>query len=289
MGILDAFLQPDVTGQGIGTLPQNPLFNVGMGLLAANYDPRINPFQAAMQGLGSAVDAQTAAKEQAYKTTQRELAELDRQRREQLGQDVSGIIAEQTAMGHPGMQDLPGAALTPEARALGQAYEKMAQVDPAQALKGWQQYQISTQQREASQAATRSKSPFIDADRNVWLFDSSAPGGKVQMFNDDGTPMKAPEKMSTIQLPNGAVIQVSQREKGQYIELLGAREVESDAADAADLKKQRDALRDLPGVEASFAKPNSAWNQVNRALSDEYADMREAASGLSVRGSCSCR
>jgi hypothetical protein len=56
MGVIDAFLKPDVQGQGIGTLGQNPLFNVGMGLLSSYYDPRINPFQAAAAGLGQAVN-----------------------------------------------------------------------------------------------------------------------------------------------------------------------------------------------------------------------------------------
>jgi hypothetical protein len=35
-------------------LGQNPLFNMGMGLLASSYDPSVNPYTVALQGLHTA-------------------------------------------------------------------------------------------------------------------------------------------------------------------------------------------------------------------------------------------
>ena len=281
MGILDTFLQPNVQGEGIGTLPQNPLFNMGMNLLAANYDPNINPWLAAARGITSATDAQTAAKEQAFKETQRELEEKERQRRIALGQSVSGIISEQTAMGHPGMMDGPGAEMTPQTRALGNAYSEAAQLDPMGALRGWQSHQQSLQQGAASQAATASKTPWIDSDGKAWIIDSSAPNGRRPLLNDDGTQMMGPEKMTTLQLKNGAIIQVSKSKANEYMELIGATEVETGLQDAKDVAMQRDALRILPGAELSFAAPNSAWALMEQAMGPEFEDMREDITGLS--------
>ena len=47
-------------GTGLQGLGENPLFNIGMGLLSAQYDPRVNPFEAAVSGLLSAQEQQTA-------------------------------------------------------------------------------------------------------------------------------------------------------------------------------------------------------------------------------------
>ena len=55
----------------------NPLFNVGMGLLAHRYDRRINPFQAALGGLQTAKKYQTAgAKEKRMEELRKEMLEF---------------------------------------------------------------------------------------------------------------------------------------------------------------------------------------------------------------------
>ena len=59
----------------------NPLFNVGMGLLASGYDQNVNPYQAAVGGLISAQQQQTDA--------------LARQRDEEMRQQLADFFAQQ--------------------------------------------------------------------------------------------------------------------------------------------------------------------------------------------------
>lgn len=49
--------------QGLTGLLQNPMFRTGMGILAANQDPRMNVFQGAMSGLMGAQEMQQAQAE----------------------------------------------------------------------------------------------------------------------------------------------------------------------------------------------------------------------------------
>lgn len=78
-------------------LQGNPLFNIGMGLMSSRYDPKVNPFQAAMSGLASSSKF----------TEQQE----DRERMEKLRSALSGMIGSRTprmgdmspAMGLPNM------------------------------------------------------------------------------------------------------------------------------------------------------------------------------------------
>ena len=67
--------------QGLMGLLANPMFQGGMGLLAAGQDGRINPFQSAMQGFGNAAQYQAFQAKQ-----QREQEEQQRmdQARQQL-------------------------------------------------------------------------------------------------------------------------------------------------------------------------------------------------------------
>lgn len=58
---------------GLTSLTQNPLFNVGMGLLAHRADASINPFQAAMQGLQQAQAYQTEAEDRERLEEQRQM------------------------------------------------------------------------------------------------------------------------------------------------------------------------------------------------------------------------
>ncbi len=71
-------------------LIQNPMFNVGMGLLSSYYDPNVNPFQAAVKGIAG---AQATADEQE-----------DRARIEELRRELAALIA---AQGIPGGQMPP--------------------------------------------------------------------------------------------------------------------------------------------------------------------------------------
>lgn len=112
-------------------LNANPLFNVGMGLLSSRYDPSINPFNAVMQGINTS----NAAADMQRK---REQEEAERQRIENLRRTVSGFIGDSSAVGHPTLQDGPGAQFTPLQQELARAYGAAAQYgDPMQALTGY--------------------------------------------------------------------------------------------------------------------------------------------------------
>ncbi len=65
--------------QNLAGLLQNPMFRAGMGILAANQDPRQNVFQGAMGGL---MGAQQMREAQA----QQEIEQADRERMEELRQ-----------------------------------------------------------------------------------------------------------------------------------------------------------------------------------------------------------
>ncbi len=79
--------------QELGT---NPMFNIGMGILSADQDPRQNVFQGAMAGLTSAREAQA---EQA-----------ERERIEELRRQLAELLRGQTAGQVPGQPtaQLPG-------------------------------------------------------------------------------------------------------------------------------------------------------------------------------------
>lgn len=109
------------------SLNANPMFNVGMGLLSSRYDPSINPFNAAMIGLGT---SQAAARQQ----TEQEEQEKERQRLARMRAMVGNIISG-TSVGHPGAQ------FTPLQRDMAQAYSAAAQYgDPMQALTGYSRF-----------------------------------------------------------------------------------------------------------------------------------------------------
>lgn len=105
-GLLDPESPQNMTG-----LMQNPAFNVGMGILAANRDPRQNVFQGAMAGLQSAQEQQ-AAQEQ-----QQRMEEL-RQQLAEFFQTQQGQAPDQTAQpggampGPAGLMQQPGMSLT---------------------------------------------------------------------------------------------------------------------------------------------------------------------------------
>ncbi len=67
-GILDD--KPNLNEQMLG-LGANPFFNMGMGLMQSRYDPNVNPFTAAMQGLAGARQASAADEEQERAEAQR--------------------------------------------------------------------------------------------------------------------------------------------------------------------------------------------------------------------------
>ena len=130
MGIFDTLLETSAQ-PGLENLNQNALFNIGMGLLASQYNPRINPFVAAAQGLGSASKARSTAAEEQQKA-------LERANLEKLRAGVSGMISPYAAAGHPGLQDMPGAQLTPQQRNIAGMYGQMAEFgDPSKALSGF--------------------------------------------------------------------------------------------------------------------------------------------------------
>ncbi len=133
MGILDNLLTPQ--GQpGLGNLDQNTLFQLGMGILAAQRDPQGNPFQGALAGIQRATQARTAAEAAEEKR-------LERENLANLRESASGLIGDYTATGHPGLEDMPGAALSPEQRQIAGMYEQMAQYgDPTKAATGFVDY-----------------------------------------------------------------------------------------------------------------------------------------------------
>ena len=110
MGILDQLstaLAGDPSLEGTDRFLANPLFNIGMGLLAARYDNRINPSQAAMSGLLNAANQSQAAKDQAYKD-QQQAALLA------LQKTMGGILNYQdptTQLFRPQAANTPGAAM----------------------------------------------------------------------------------------------------------------------------------------------------------------------------------
>ena len=121
---------PDLT-KDLYALNANPLFNVGMGLLSSRYDPRVNPFGAVMSGLNT---SQLAAQRQ----KQWEQEETERERLEKMRAMVGGIIGDTSAVGHPGMQDGPGAQFTPLQQDIARAYAAAAQYgNPMDALTGY--------------------------------------------------------------------------------------------------------------------------------------------------------
>lgn len=69
-GILDE--KPDLNAQMRG-LAANPFFNMGMGLMQSRYDPNVNPFTAAMQGLVGARQASAQDEEQKRAEQQRKV------------------------------------------------------------------------------------------------------------------------------------------------------------------------------------------------------------------------
>lgn len=72
-----------------GALTSNPMFTGGMGLLSASRDARIDPFQAAVQGIQSGKEQQQS--------------DEDRKRMEELRKKLAALIAAQTAnQGVPG-------------------------------------------------------------------------------------------------------------------------------------------------------------------------------------------
>lgn len=84
-------------------LLENPMFNMGMGLLSANADPNTNAFQGLMGGLNSANDQKTAADERARAEAQREeLSALFKQMQQQQG-GASNMPQRQQQPWHPGL------------------------------------------------------------------------------------------------------------------------------------------------------------------------------------------
>lgn len=73
---------------GLGGLLQDPMFRAGMGILAANQNPRQNIFQGAMGGLLGAQEMREAE-------AQREIEQAERERNEALRQDLSEFFRSQ--------------------------------------------------------------------------------------------------------------------------------------------------------------------------------------------------
>ncbi len=79
--------------QGLSGLMQDPIFRTGMGILAANQDPRQNIFQGAMGGLLGAQEMREAQ-------AQQEIEQADRERMEELRQRL-GEFFQPPAQGAP--------------------------------------------------------------------------------------------------------------------------------------------------------------------------------------------
>lgn len=67
-GLLDDDLNDQMRALGA-----NPFFNMGMGLMQSRYDPNVNPYAAAMQGLVSARQMSAQDEEQARADEQRRI------------------------------------------------------------------------------------------------------------------------------------------------------------------------------------------------------------------------
>jgi len=78
--------------QGLAGLASNPLFNMGMGLLAHRADARVNPWQAVQQGLMTAQASRTAFDETKYKREEREYVKKEREAEKRYSADVSAAI-----------------------------------------------------------------------------------------------------------------------------------------------------------------------------------------------------
>lgn len=73
-------------------LNQNPLFNMGMGLLAHRADASVNPFGAALQGMQTAQQYQTVADKEKRMEEQREMLEdFFKSQRERMQSQTGGM------------------------------------------------------------------------------------------------------------------------------------------------------------------------------------------------------
>lgn len=139
-------------GEWLKGAPTDPRFMLGLSLLGAAHDGRINPAQAAMQGLGGAFDArqqeermrqlgqQTNVMQQAQalreQQDERAAAEYERaleeyNRTKTVGSEIEGILSDENAL--PGMDP-----------AQRESIARLARIDPAGAamqLSRWQQMQ----------------------------------------------------------------------------------------------------------------------------------------------------
>lgn len=134
-------------GGGLMGLLANPLFQGGMGLLAASQDGRINPFQSAMQGFGNAVQMQTMF--QAQKDAQEKKAREEAARQQlmaALNQGSQVAMGPPTPDGQMGMQNRP---LSKE----DQMIAALAQTDPGMALNAYfKQRQLEDQTQRPTTA-----------------------------------------------------------------------------------------------------------------------------------------
>lgn len=108
-------------------LNQNPLFNMGMGLLAHRYDADVNPFQAMVGGLQTSQKFQTEADERArLEEQQKMLTDFFEEQKKALeqsrqGQRQSSVF--ETAVSPSVRRGLGAAALTGQNQDL---YKRMA-------------------------------------------------------------------------------------------------------------------------------------------------------------------
>lgn len=96
---------------GPGSLPGNPMFQVGMGLLSSGYDGS-NPYQQVTQGLLKAQQFRDYQLEQAELKRQREEAERKRQQEIKLQEEIQRAIEERKRMAATPMM-MPGVATQP--------------------------------------------------------------------------------------------------------------------------------------------------------------------------------
>lgn len=285
MGLLDEFTANFTDPERGRELQANPWFQMGLGLLQSRYNKNVNPFQAAQRGLAQAQQSQIAAKRLAHEESLRELAEKDRERKEELGRKVQGLIAPAAFAGHPGMQDMPGAELDPQQRQAAQLYSEMAAVDPEKALTGYLNFQ--QRDKQLQQTRNRSRGHITDAQGRMWIQDATAKGGVIPMTDPEGNQLMAQVGVSYEHVPGVGWVAVRDKlpadataaDAVQVVKT--AEELQQAQGTIEDMKKQQGALRGLASLEAEFSKPGSSYNLVNQILSPEYADVRDLITGWS--------
>lgn len=206
-------------GNWLKNAPTDPRFNLGMGLLSAAYDGRINPAQAAMGGLNSAFDARNTAEQlrirqqqqrqmgqrtgimqqqQALREQQeaRQQAEYERaleeyNRQKTVGGEIEGILSDQDAL--PGMDP-----------AMRESIARLARIAPAAAaaqLSRWQQMQTQLQQQRSG-----GFNPVLDEFGGI-NFPARDPQTGLTFLNPamdpQGNQMRAPLSQSEEELMQG--------------------------------------------------------------------------------------